>query len=74
MLIDAAHEKQLQKLQGNSIYNSYPSREMTEHKMVLPSHVDVLQFDCVIKKRLKFLSNTGLLRIMVCCRPILDAT
>ncbi|EKX41555.1 hypothetical protein GUITHDRAFT_112268 [Guillardia theta CCMP2712] len=37
VLIDAAHEKQLQKLQGNSIYNSYPSREMTEHKMYLIS-------------------------------------
>ena len=51
VLIDTAHEAQLGKVEGNSVYNSYPPAEVTEAKL----------------RRLRSLSATGLLRIMYLC-------
>jgi pimeloyl-ACP methyl ester carboxylesterase len=51
VLVDTAHEAQLGKLEGNSVYNSYPPPEVTEAKL----------------QRLRSLSATGLLRLMYAC-------
>ena len=51
VLVDTAHEAQLGKVEGNSVYNSYPPVEVTEAKL----------------RRLRHLSSTGLLRIMYHC-------
>ena len=51
VLVDTAHEGQLGKLVGTSVYNSYPPPEVTEAKL----------------RRLSWLSNTGLLSIMYLC-------